>query len=85
MRTEVIYAPGRHLRRKRHLWQIRHLRGNRASRSERCRWRPFSSGLGREHRWWTMRKDVIYAPGPPTRVSCMRGEVIYGTDVMYGR
>ena len=32
-----------------------------------------------------MRKDVIYAPGPPTRVSCMRGEVIYGTDVMYGR
>ena len=32
-----------------------------------------------------MRKDVITAPGPPTRVSCTRGEVIYGTDVIYGR
>ncbi len=30
MRKDVIYAQGRHLRRKRHLWQIRHLSGNRA-------------------------------------------------------
>ncbi len=48
-----------------------------------------NTGDGACARMSSMRKDVIYARAaadrrPPTGVSCMRGEDIYGTDVIYG-